>query len=129
MAASRTSFRDLKAWQRAIDLATVCDRLASRVARGRPYLARQLARAAASVPANIAEGSGRRTRGDLLRYLSIANGSLLEVESHLRLIERVAAVQPSTLREALALASEVGRLLTGLQRALRNEKEAGPRTL
>jgi four helix bundle protein len=127
MADYKTSFRELKVWQRAIELAAVCDAMGTRVARLRPHLGRQLASAGASIPANIAEGSGRRTRGDLLRHLSIACGSLREVESHLLLVERLAAAPSSTIQEALALADEVGRMLVGLDRKLRESPNAGPR--
>ena len=78
----------------------------------------QIRRASASVPANIAEGNGRRTRPDYLRHLSIANGSLLELESHLLLAERLRIVDAARLARAADLSGHVGRMLHGLIRSL-----------
>ena len=78
----------------------------------------QIERAAGSIAANIAEGSGRRTRPDYLRHLSIANGSLLEVETHLLRAAGAGLIKPSDLAQVLATSAETGRLIAGLMRWL-----------
>ena len=87
--------------------------------RGARNLASQLERAGASIPANIDEGNGRRSRADYVRHLSIANGSLLELETHVLLAQRLSLLGKSDGSRALSLASEVGRMLAGLIRRLR----------
>jgi len=82
-------------------------------------LTAQLRRAAVSVPSNIAEGHGRRHLGDYLHHLSIANGSLFELETHLLLAQRLTYVLPAEAETASRLSGEVGRMLAGLARALR----------
>jgi len=79
----------------------------------------QLQRAAISVPLNIAEGCGRRTRADFLRHLSIANGSLLEVETIVLLALRFGTLREPDAKLALELSAEVGRILAGLIRSLK----------
>jgi len=82
-------------------------------------LASQIQRAAVSVPANIAEGQGREHLGDYVRHLSIANGSLMELETHLLLLIRLNYFAEPDLACALALTAEVGRMLTGLTQSLK----------
>ena len=78
----------------------------------------QIQRAAVSIPANIAEGHGREHLGDYVRHLSFANGSLMELETHFLIAIELAYVREQTLT-AMSMASEVGRMLTGLTRKLR----------
>ena len=119
-----TCFRELLVWQKSIQLTRDCRAIAVRLPRAeRGWLGGQLTRAAASVPANIAEGNGRQHRAEYLHFLSIAAGSANEVESHLRVVEATGYEDAQQLAAALALAREVGRMLGGLIRALR----AGPR--
>src|SRR4051794_25409885 len=119
------SYRDLEVWRRALALARECYRISDSLRRGRRSgLATQIERAAASVPANIAEGNGRNHLGDYLHHLSIANGSLAELESHLLLAEALDHMDHVPIDAALSRAREVGRLLGGLIRALR----ASPRS-
>jgi len=66
-------------------------------------LASQIQRAAVSIPANIAEGHGRHRLGDYLHHLSIANGSLMELETHLLLLERLSYLPAKEVEQALAL--------------------------
>ncbi len=71
-------------WQKAMDLAVECYRIAKRLPKEETYgLISQIKRAAASIPANIAEGHGREHLGEYLPHLSVANGSLMELETHL----------------------------------------------
>jgi four helix bundle protein len=75
-------------------------------------------RAAVSIPANIAEGYGRRTLGDYVRFISIANGSLKEVETLLLLVGRLGLVPVSEIAGPLSAMDELGKMLTVLIRRL-----------
>jgi len=112
-------YRDLIAWQKAMDLADGVLDLADLLQRPQTFgLVDQMRRAAVSIPSNIAEGHGRRSRGDFIRFLSIANGSLRELETHLLLTQRRKLAPSGGLEALLAVADEGGRLLTGLHRRL-----------
>jgi len=117
------SYRDLKVWQKAIDLVVVSYRLTKAFPKAETYaLSPQIQRAAISIPANIAEGHGREHLGDYLHHLSIANGSLLELETHLLIANRLSYLQNSDLESILELTSEVGRMLAGLMRKLKTSE-------
>src|SRR5262249_50090727 len=78
------SYRDLKVWQRALDMTVECYRLSRTLPGSEVYgLSSQIRRASVSVPANIAEGHGRKHLGDYLHHPSVARGSLMELETHL----------------------------------------------
>ena len=81
-------------------------------------LAAQLRRAAVSIPANIAEGFGRATRGDYLRHLSIAAGSLREMQTHLEAITLLQYMPKTATEAAEDAAVRTGFLLHRLQRSL-----------
>jgi len=78
----------------------------------------QMQRAAASVPANIAEGYQRGSRKDYARFISIARGSLAETETFLRLAVRVGHLPADTVGPCLSLAEELSRMLTSLKKRL-----------
>ncbi|MCL2834041.1 MAG: four helix bundle protein [Treponema sp.] len=82
-------------------------------------LTSQMRRAAVSVPANIAEGNGRMSRKEYLRFLSIANGSLKELETHILIAERVKLLKNEAMEQLLTQLQMVGRLLTALKKSLR----------
>ena len=112
--------RDFLVWQKAMELVVMC----YEVSRGFPSaeqfgLTSQLRRAAVSIPANIAEGHGRKTTNAFLNHLSIANGSLMELETHLTIAERLGYVTSAGVEPALRLSAEVGRMLNGLRKSLR----------
>ncbi len=79
----------------------------------------QLRRAAVSIPSNIAEGEGRGTPNDFVRFLSIAYGSLREAETQLLIAIRLKYVDESAAANAQNLCDETGRLLNGLMNSLR----------
>src|SRR5947209_7513129 len=84
------SYRDLEVWQRAMELLLACYQIAKRLPAIERYgLGAQLRRAATSIPANIAEGNGRRHRGDYVHHVSIARGSLTELVTLLEIIRRL----------------------------------------
>src|SRR5438445_6434903 len=109
------SYRELKVWQKAMDLTIDSYRLAGLLPKSELYgLVSQIQRSAVSIPANIAEGHGREHLGDYLRHLSVANGSLMELETHLAVVERLGYMDGNILRSVLEHAAEVGRMLNGL---------------
>jgi four helix bundle protein len=89
-------------------------------------LVRQLRRAAVSVPSNIAEGSGRDHLGDYLYHLSVARGSLMELETQAWIAMRLGYVARSELQEFLARSERVSRMLAGLRRRLAARRRSLP---
>jgi four helix bundle protein len=75
-------------------------------------------RAAVSIPANVAEGDGRISKKEHLQFLSIANGSLRELETHLLIAERLNFVTQERMKPLQKQLDSVGRLLTALRQAL-----------
>jgi four helix bundle protein len=83
-------------------------------------LVSQLQRAAAAIPAKLAEGHERRSQGDFRRYVSVALGSLAEVETHLELVRRLEFASSDATHGIELLAVEVGRMLSALLRRLKS---------
>ncbi len=78
------NYADLIAWQKAMDLVEETYRVSARFPKEEIYgLTSQLRRSAVSIPSNIAEGQGRRTKQEFTHYLSIAYGSLRELETQI----------------------------------------------
>ena len=114
------NYQDLVVWQRAMDLVEEVYKATKPFPREETYgLRSQIRNAAVSVPSNIAEGQGRRTTPDFLRHLSIAYGSLREVETQTLIAERLRYLATERCQEIMKLAGEVGRLLNGLMNSLR----------
>ena len=119
------SYRDLKVWNRAMDLVIMCYQLTPKLPKTEVYgLTSQIQRAAVSIPANIAEGKGRNNLGEYIYHLSIANGSLKELETHLLIIERLSYLESSALHPVLELAEEIGRMLSTLIKTLKERKKS-----
>jgi four helix bundle protein len=88
-------------------------------------LVSQLRRAAVSVPSNIAEGHGRTGRGEFLRFLSIARGSLRELETLLLVSGRQAYLASATQADLLRQIDDIARMLHGLTRSITKSKRSG----
>ena len=117
-------YRDLIAWQRAMDLAEAVYQASSALPESERFgLTRQMRRAVVSVPANIAEGQGRRTDGEFLNQLSVAHGSLRELETHILLARRFEMLDETVTQGILEEAADVGRLINGLANSLERERE------
>ncbi len=112
-------YRELKVWQAAMNLAEQCYLATKSFPKEELFgMTSQIRRAAASVPANIAEGQGRQHTKEFLHSLSIARGSLMEVETHLLLSVRVGLLKQTTLEPLLTMSDGISRMLAGLRRAL-----------
>jgi len=96
------SYKDLDVWQRGVELAAIVDELSEKLVRGRRFaMANQICRAALSVPSNIAEVNGRVHRLEYAHHVSIARGSLLEVESVLYVAIRCKHLGEQRMRQGI----------------------------
>ena len=120
------SYRDLKVWVRSIELVEEVHRITLQFPASERYgLVSQLRRAAVSVASNIAEGHARDALGDYLHHLSIAKGSLAELETQLLVAQRLAYLPGPEARRVFPVMDHVGRMLNALSAALR---KSGKRT-
>lgn len=118
------SYRDLKVWQLAMDLAELCYRTTRQFPKDELYgMTSQIRRAAASVPANIAEGHGRNSRGEYIQFLRVAQGSLKELETHLLLAQRVGLTDENAVGPTLNKSETLGKMLRALIRSLEAGRE------
>ncbi|PHV62179.1 four helix bundle protein [Cyanobacterium aponinum] len=118
------SYRDLTVWQKSMDLVVICSQLTSQFPKTEIYgLSSQIQRAAVSIPANIAEGKGRNHLGDYIRHLSMANGSLKELETHLMIVGRLGYLKEQELKVTLNKCEEIGRMLHSLIEKLSQNKK------
>jgi len=112
-------YDELIAWQKAMDLAEAVYAATSQFPREEVYgLSAQMRKCAVSIPSNIAEGQGRRTTGEFLQHLSIAHGSLRELETQSVLSRRLGILDADRMEELAGRCAEVGRLLNGLSNSL-----------
>lgn len=113
-------FKDLEVWREAHQLVMIIYRVTGDFPRTERFgLAAQFRRAAASIPANIAEGFGRRTTKELLQSLTIANGSLEEARYYGFLGHELGYINEADYRALEKQCGSVARLMSGLARSLR----------
>jgi four helix bundle protein len=124
---SARDFRELLTWQKSVDLIVEVYKLTKAFpAEERSGITDQLRRAAVSVASNIAEGNGRGSRKDNVKFLSYSRGSLHEIVSLIYVSKRLDLVPPDETTRLLALSDEVGRMLGGLRRSLIRDKRREP---
>ena len=114
----RRKHRDLRAWQAAVELVELVYQVTAAFPREEVFgLTSQMRRAAVSVPSNIAEGAARRGTRELLHSLSIASGSLSELDTHIELAAKVDFLKERAPVDAKV--DEVFALLVGLAESLK----------
>lgn len=110
-------YRSSRAWQRSDDLAVAVYEASRSFPKEETYgLTSQMRRAAVSIPANIAEGSGRNTKREYLHFLYVARGSLREVEYYVHLAHRLGHIDDDTTDKLDAAVRATGSALYGLIR-------------
>ncbi|HEY3417934.1 MAG TPA: four helix bundle protein [Armatimonadota bacterium] len=120
------TYRELKVWQTGIEMVESVYRLTKAFPADERFgLTSQLQRAAVSVPANIAEGWGRSRSGDYLHHLSIAKGSLMEVETHLVIALRLNFTSKEEAKSTWELAQETGKMLSALIASIKKRQGLG----
>jgi len=114
------NYSDLIAWQKAMELVTETYKVTQTFPKEEMYgLVSQMRRAAVSIPSNIAEGEGRRTGNEFGHFLWIAHGSLRELETQIRIAQRLAYLTDAQVQTLFDMTEEVGRLLNGLANSLK----------
>jgi len=109
------SYRDLIAWQKAMQLVIEVYKVSGSFPKEEVYgLTSQLRRAAISIPCNIAEGQGRLTKGEFQQFFGYARGSLLEVETLISVATNLHYLTSDTSSRLLGLAAKGGKILNGL---------------
>ena len=125
---SLKSYRDLEVWQVAMELAEAVYAITKQYPQEERYgLVSQSRRAAVSVPSNIAEGYGRTHRGDYLKFLSNARGSLCELETQLILAVRMKYATREESVPAWELCQRVGKMLLRLIVTLAGNSHPNPK--
>jgi four helix bundle protein len=124
------NYQELEAWNQAMDLVIACYQLTSKLPEAEIYgLSNQIQKAAVSIPSNIAEGQGRQHSGEYiyLHHLSLANGSLKELETQLLIAERLSYLENTELQSILQLSdrlgSEIEIMLNSLKEKVKEQKE------
>ncbi len=125
MAGSIKSYRDLEVWRLAVDWAEAIYRTTGRWPVDERFgLTSQIRRAAVSIASNIAEGAERRTTGEFLQFIGIAQGSLAEAETQLLIASRLGYLSGNDGEALTASADRISRMLASLASALKRRKSS-----
>jgi four helix bundle protein len=118
-------YRDLKVWQKALDWAEAIYIATAAWPREERFgLISQVRRSAVSVASNIAEGAARRTTGEFMQFVGIAQGSLAEAETQLLLAQRLGYATGRDGSPLLFASAEISRMLAGLASSLSRRRQA-----
>ncbi|MCU1386587.1 MAG: hypothetical protein JWL71_5284 [Acidobacteria bacterium] len=113
------SYKELVVWQKGIQLVTEIYKLTEKFPKSEMFgLTSQMRRCAVSIPANLAEGYGRKHRGEYTQFVRIAFGSGTELETHLIIAQNIGFITNLEAAIAVALLDEVMRMLNKLSSAL-----------
>ncbi|MGH9398602.1 MAG: four helix bundle protein [Terriglobia bacterium] len=116
-----TSYKELDVWRKSVSLAVEVYSITNHFPREEKFgLTIQSRRAATSVPANIAEGWGRGSRKEYIQFLTVARGSLMELETHLTIARELAYATGDELEPVRTKITDVGKMLNKLIYALKN---------
>ena len=119
-----SDYRDLKVWQKAIDLTSEIYKLVKLLPNEERYaLSDQIRRAAVSVPSNIAEGRGRGTNKEFVRFLLMSRGSLWEVSTQLEICERLNYLSQEDTSNAWQMITEISKMINALASTFSNNGE------
>ena len=117
------SYRDLDVWKRSVMLVTEIYRITRKLPADERFgLTSQMRRAAVSITCNIAEGYGRTTRGEYLNHLSIARGSLYEVEALSEVCQSLSLLSSVDLAAVEGHLKHMRSMLRRLTEALRRKR-------
>ena len=109
------TFRDLIVWQKSISFVTEIYKMTNAFPKEEQFsLTNQLRRAAISIPSNIAEGFGRHTRKEYIRFLQIAIGSTFELQTQIEIAKNLSFIPQENFSRVFELSREIERMLSSL---------------
>ncbi len=112
-------YRDLLVWQKGIELAKIVYQLTGKLPTEKRYgLVSQMRRAAVSVPSNLAEGQARKSTAEFIQFISIAEGSVAELDTQVFLSIELGLIESHEAGRCQELISELRRMLNALRRSL-----------
>ena len=119
----RTSdYKELQVWQKAMDLVVEIYKISKLLPKEEVYgISDQLRRSAVSIPSNIAEGQSRNSAKEFIQFLSIARGSLAELETQLLICIKVNMLSEDNITEAQNIITEIGKMIKGLMNKLNSK--------
>lgn len=116
------TFRDLLVWQKAINFVSIIYKSTKTFPKEEIYgLTSQMKRSAISIPSNIAEGYGRKSRKDYLRFLQIAMGSIFEIQTQLEISKNLEFIQEESFTELYEDSREIERMLSSMITKISNK--------
>lgn len=119
-----SNFRELRVWQTAMELVVaVYDLTRSFPPEERYGLVNQMRRAAVSIPSNIAEGNARESSKEYFKHLSIAQGSLAELQTQLEIALRLGFTEGAVAQQCIDTSVSVARQLFALRNAIARKVE------
>ncbi len=114
-----SDYKQLKVWEKAMDSTMEIYSLVKLLPKEETYvLSNQMRRAVVSIPSNIAEGRGRNSNKEFLNFLSIARGSLWELETQLEICKRLGFLDNTQTDKSYVLITEVSKMLNALSNSL-----------
>jgi four helix bundle protein len=117
-------YSDLLVWQKAMDLVTSIYQISATFPSEERFgLSSQARRAAVSIPSNIAEGHGRKASGAYINHISIALGSLMELETQIQIAFRLGFILQDDTSALLTKTDEIGKMLSGLKKSITPQPE------
>ncbi|WP_085756689.1 four helix bundle protein [Sedimentisphaera salicampi] len=116
------SFRDYLVWQKSKDLALKVYLITKSFPREEIYgLSSQMRRSAVSVPSNIAEGFGRRSESEFLRYLRFSSGSLYELQTQTEIANELGYINNDTFESFISESDIIGKMISSLIKKILND--------
>lgn len=120
------NYKELVVWQQAVALTTELYKLTARFPDTERYgLTSQIRRATTSIAANIAEGWGRGSRGEYIQFLTVARGSLMELETHLIVACNLHFLKPEEFGSVAKPVKDIEKMLNRLIAVLRKNRSTG----
>lgn len=117
-----SDYKELQVWQKAMDLVVEIYKISKLLPKEETYgISDQIRRAAVSIPSNIAEGQSRNSAKEFIQFLSIARGSLAELETQLLICTKVNILSEDNIAEAQNITTEVGKMIKGLMNKLNSQ--------
>lgn len=117
------TYRELIVWQKSMKLVTLIYQVTKNFPENEKFaLVSQIQRCAISIPSNIAEGYGRNSLNDYIRFLNISNGSLYELQTQVEIAYNLKYIEKSTFEKVYENSREIERMMSSLVRKLKEKR-------